>query len=852
MAQPRAFGLNKIDISQAAGNANNNAESQSNAGAYALPVQLIELQEDLDQTLIIPDQANHAYTVVDTGAFNITTNNEPCINWQNDTVGQQLILRGSGLLSTGGTITETQTINATGSVANAGGVTGLTITRDAGTTNFEGVPSNSVGGFGRPCFSLTITADMVWIVDPGLGTPDADGGRATARGTLTVTGSNPFTRDIGCEDNTGNGGGCAVIGTRFRGPAYTNQTGWFAGGRFHLAGNAQEIARMPQLATGDVVTVCNRNTNQSAGISAFGATSVTRYNFTATNNSTQTVSINGVALAPGTSAVVGNNTTNASITFSVTRPARLDYDYTFAGTNSQTVTNADGAQGIDLRRQRIDIPGANNSGSASVTNTGGINVTQTSTTNNTGALGGSTVHARDNNNVNNNDPTLSYTITAADSTILMAAGRGNDDSAVSMQGTVNGVAFNISNGGTGTSVIRGFRGPAYQTGDGGAYYNNRETLQAGDVITITRTSGAESPQGVSISSQRRASATAYSTTYTNNNPYAVTLNSGTTGISADTVLAANGGSTTGTAQSSTAWTVASAFINDTGTGAGYAGGFSVAVTAGGTFNGPVGSNVDLGNPYTVQAGDAFLTLGGFHEGDSQNSFNRVGVSINGVETVYTSQGSGSFAGLTARGPAWVNGDSYPGINAFNVAQLPQVAAGDVINVRPITYRNITNRARRRAVFNQTRYGITFTNNNNSSVTISAASTGGARTIASGATATVQTGDNTNQNWIIALSSTTQYDYFVDNHGPAVATFTVNGTEVSVPVTGEDTEVQLLDNVATATQAFTWSTPAINANGDPLSPGSQAIIGPNIQRTANGTVIAGVDFTDFTGQYSRTA
>ena len=96
MAQPRVFGLNKINISQAAGGADNNASSQSNAGAYALPVQLIELQEDLDHTLIIPDQSNHAYTVVDTRAFNISTNNEPCINWQNDTPGQQLILRGSG------------------------------------------------------------------------------------------------------------------------------------------------------------------------------------------------------------------------------------------------------------------------------------------------------------------------------------------------------------------------------------------------------------------------------------------------------------------------------------------------------------------------------------------------------------------------------------------------------------------------------------------------------------------------------------------------------------------------------------------------------------------------------------
>ena len=70
-----------------------------------------------------------------------------------------------------------------------------------------------LGGFGRPCFSLTVTADMVWIVDPGLGTPDADGGSATARGTLTVTGSNPFTQNIGCEDSLGNGGGCGVIGT---------------------------------------------------------------------------------------------------------------------------------------------------------------------------------------------------------------------------------------------------------------------------------------------------------------------------------------------------------------------------------------------------------------------------------------------------------------------------------------------------------------------------------------------------------------------------------------------------------------------------------------------------------------
>ena len=842
MAQPRVFGLNKINISQAGGGADNNASSQSNAGAYALPVQLIELQEDLDHTLIIPDQSNHAYTVVDTGAFNISTNNEPCINWQNDTAGQQLILRGSGLLSTGGTITETQVINATGSVANAGGVEGLTITRSAGTTNFEGVPSNRLGGFGRPCYSLTVTADMVWIVDPGLGTPDADGGSATARGTLSVSGSTNFTQTIGCEDSFGNGGGCGVIGLRFRGPAYTNQTGWFAGGRFHLAGNAQEIARYPQLAVGDVVTVCNRNTNQSAGITAFGATAVTRYTFTATNNSTLTVSVGGVALAPGASATIANNTTNATISFQVTRPARLDYDYTFTGTDNQTITNADGAQGIDLRRQRIDIAGANNNGTTSVDDIGGINV---------------------------------------------------------------------------------------------------------------------------------------------------------------------------------------------------------AVTAGGTFSGPVGSNVDLGNPYTVQAQDAFLTLGGFHEGDSQNSTNRVGVSINGVETVYTSVGMGSFAGLTARGPAWVNGDSYPGRNAQNVASLPQLATGDIINVRPITYRNINNRARRRSVFNQTRYGITFTNNNPYAVTLTAGSTGGARTLAAnGGAANVQTGDTTNQswvvaspfindsgsgsayaggfdvtvtgtttpggltvrtlnlqnasagnsgvvfgqadrtevasyritadtsfarityannsghagivndaargpawqagdaglgltaaqvaalpqraagqfvsgsetnggsrnarltgsavrgpdvtthdisftnnnnaattiaaastggartiasgatvqvaddaasnNWVLAFSSTTRYDYFVDNHGPAVATFTVNGNEVSVPVTAEDTEVQLIDDGVNAAQGFTWSTPAINADGHPLAPGSQAIIGPNITRTANGTVTAGVDFTDFTGQYSRTS
>ena len=77
--------------------------------------------------------------------------------------------------------------------------------------------------------------------------------------------------------------------------------------------------------------------------------------------------------------------------------------------------------------------------------------------------------------------------------------------------------------------------------------------------------------------------------------------------------------------------------------------------------------------------------------------------------------------------------------------------------------------------------------------------------------------------------------------------TVNGTSIA-----NGSSATISSNQSGSTLAITAVAPAVNSDGNPLAPASKAIVGNGVLSGTDGTVTAGVNFTNFTGRYSRTS
>lgn len=355
-----------------------------------------------------------------------------------------------------------------------------------------------------------------------------------------------------------------------------------------------------------------------------------------------------------------------------------------------------------------------------------------------------------------------YTITADDALISLRGNHpsGASDETVSATFTItrNGSSVfsqSLSNGGNG-SYASYIKGPVYNNGSGlslSISFPNFQS-QTGDVISVSNVQG-----NAGISSQRRAPQTIYDITFTNNNNTGDTY----TLASSSTRLDSNDASqlvySAGTSRkvkddsSSNQWTIA--YDNVSGSGPGTAGDIGVSETS--AFTGDLensttvrasdssttnGQQVQV--TYTVLASDAVLILvGGGLDNRPQDdppeyvhAWNSTGL-----------YNSGSIAGGQQRflkGPAYQTGD-YSNLSFANSNPL---STGNIT----LTSQSGTNSGfvRVSTARKAAQYTTVFTNNSGSkSYTLEGGTgktTGGAATLAPGATRNAQTTNSSNSDW----------------------------------------------------------------------------------------------------------
>ena len=346
-----------------------------------------------------------------------------------------------------------------------------------------------------------------------------------------------------------------------------------------------------------------------------------------------------------------------------------------------------------------------------------------------------------------------YTVTANTSYIIYT---GFVNGTLTWNGTGQSGSTNIE----GENFSVGFRGPAWQTGDGGL------TAATGELGTGTFSVGVSGHGSVtdgSLGERTVTTNTRQRITFTNNNPFAVDLLTGSTGGAR--TLAASGGSfhVQNNNTTNTSWTVTSAYINDTGTGSGYAGGFGVAVTNDGTFDvfGNLSVASGTGVPNSLSSPSSILV-------NASTSWVYLRYSTIGASLSWSrSDGSsGNGGAVAARGPNWQTGDTIPGHTAAEAAALPQLPSGGRVTVAWTGAGVSFQQAQRgtRTVTTNTRRSISFTNNNNVTTSLSVASTNeGEFTYTSGQTRDVQDGDTSSNAWTIAFEATERSTWTATNN-----------------------------------------------------------------------------------------
>lgn len=821
MAQPRALGLNKV-LAEDTATGRNAQNASTPTVAYQLPIQLIELQEDLTDTLVIPNQGNHAYTVVDIGSNNIITNGVPCITWQNNAAGQVLRMQGSGLLLTGGTRDTDVTVTATGETASLGGFGGLTLTRTQ--VSRDGV-SQSGSGSGS-VFGLTVTANTTGassfyqVTNPEC-SPSSVNWSGSGNYSWSVPAGSIYSASCG---GTGYGGpyGSNLIA----GPSGASGTCNLGGGGMEgicfalVISSSQGTSITYMNGTNNAITLTSASTGISTNVTIQPGESYTTSTFSGSNwtavgnnitayvdvveNQTgDTVQINGVTINDGDSHTFGDIFVNSE-TFAITGPTTTSF-------GPQTVSNGTlteiGSSMVDIQRSTVNIASQSDSvtGVTTGTRVGYIEATVT-----TGGGTGSHTFG----------PSCSFQKSEYHCADMIAGG----------DFTVSGVQFNLSyfssqpmedpirpvmsssrpfsvtfpNGNTYNARYNDAQNNYRVTGGGP---ENVPNFASGWGLTGFGGSFNTPPAGPTFSFNVENA----SVSYRNPNNYPVVLTSGTSGVSDSLTLAAGQSSATFTGQPNTI-TVESLFINGSTNGTSGTfnlGGWTVAIAASGTFSQAISGGF-------IQPG------------------NGVSVTLSAGQTLSWNGANGSRPRLN--GSLQASSGSVSGPGSFQ-----------------LNFQGNGNGGNYSVSSSGTAYEIQFTNNNSNSVTLNGASTGGALSYNSGQTRIVQAGGMSgNQTGVIAYSGQTFYDFTAINRNGVQVD--VNGTAVPA-ATDTDTEINqvvIINDTDVTSAAFTVTLPASNADGHPLATGSVVFTGPNITNSANGTVTAGVDFSNFSGSYSRTA
>ena len=349
-------------------------------------------------------------------------------------------------------------------------------------------------------------------------------------------------------------------------------------------------------------------------------------------------------------------------------------------------------------------------------------ITQTNQTVYTGNPG-SFVIRQSASTTNANTPiSITYTVNAGDSVLsLFGVARTDFGDEDNIQ-VVAGFTLSI-NGGTPTTFGSStfyYKGPAFQSGHLPHILAYQGTFSAGTTITLATTSGNHDAS-LQVATARVSPSTQYDTTFTNNNSTGdtYTLASSSTRIGSNSqVYAAGASRLVADNSSSNQWTIA--YDNVTGSGSGTAGDIAVTVTSqadAGTETNTAGAQQTASATAPSLSGISFVSVVGIAQDPNDDNPPTVRLKRNGTLVATHNEGTGSSAFVTYTG-------------TINSGDVFTAQGGDQSNVVTINY---TTPSR----------SIVFQNNGSSSLTIGSNSTGGARTIAAGASSTVQTGGSTN-------------------------------------------------------------------------------------------------------------
>ena len=349
-------------------------------------------------------------------------------------------------------------------------------------------------------------------------------------------------------------------------------------------------------------------------------------------------------------------------------------------------------------------------------------ISQTTHTVYTGSPGSFTTRASDGTTTAYQGVSLTYTVVAGDSIISTFGGAFTDFGGENNIQAIAGFQISV-NGGSPTSIGNTtlyWKGPAWQSGHNPSILSYYSSFSLGDVVTMTTTAGNHSGS-VSLASSRVAASSEYDITFTNNNSTGdtYTLTSNSTRIGSNSQVYAGGASRLVKDNStSNQWTIA--YDNVTGSGSGTAGDIAVTVTSqadAGTETASVGGQTTASATAPSLSGISFVSVVGIAQDPNDDNPPTVVLKRNGTTVATHNEGTGSSAFVTYTG-------------TINSGDVFTAQGGDQSNVVTINY---TTPSR----------SITFKNNGSSSLTLGSNSTGGARTIAAGVTATVQTGGSTN-------------------------------------------------------------------------------------------------------------
>ena len=369
--------------------------------------------------------------------------------------------------------------------------------------------------------------------------------------------------------------------------------------------------------------------NQASATNSYAITAtVPQRRFTITNNRTETTHPHQSGL---NNVVMTVNGVSAPTITSLASGASSSYNFT--GT---TQTGSWAARVNGVSDQSISSTSVTNS----VTGFGGsaINITRgtaeaLNASSNTGTGADTTVAGIDVDSTTNNVARSINTATTwapGDSVLGLTTndtGMGNMDQ-VGLTITANTIYARVTYN-TGSVFVRG---PAWQSGDSISGYTGAGAtwnISAADLAAASQVSAGSQTIGVLPSNgaslvgaatgriEQTPASTNYDIKLTNNNPYAVSLSNTSTGGAR--TLSASGGSHTATGLSSNSWTVASTYINDTGTGDGYAGGFGVSQSSGtqytGTLSNGTGTSAQSGSAssiITIGADTSTIVIGNTH------------------------------------------------------------------------------------------------------------------------------------------------------------------------------------------------------------------------------------------------